>query len=225
MRRIIIVLFSALLSGAAIAQEEETLILKTTQDFAKNFYAFSSFTKGIVYYTYGGSSIANFNYNLVTSEMLFISKEGDTLAMANPESISVLVIDKKTYYYENGFLEQVYGNDSTRLVKKVRAAIETENIGGYGMSEATGAVNNNRTYIDRGFVYDLSINREYIFKKYTTYFWMAKDKRTLKATKGNLIEMFPDKKSSINRFVKEHKTDFHSETSLLKLLAFTMGDE
>ncbi|CAN5644566.1 hypothetical protein BH10BAC2_BH10BAC2_29860 [soil metagenome] len=96
-------------------------------------YRFASFKQGRLYYDYGKTATANFNYNYLFEEMQFIdAKSGDTLAIANPDQVKFVLFYSAAFYYNEGFMELVADYDSVKIAMKQKLKISYEKIGAYG---------------------------------------------------------------------------------------------
>ena len=58
------------------------------------------------------------NYNIFLGEIQFIDTKGDTLSLANPETIDSVAIDTSLIYYKKGYLQVIAAYGSYKLVKR-----------------------------------------------------------------------------------------------------------
>ena len=100
-------LFCLLLPLQLLAQNE-TRIVKAEQEMTdvfstKDIFRYENYEGGKVIFKDGTLAEAKLNYNRFFEQMLFIDGKGDTLTLANPELVDVIVIGKDSFYYVNEF--------------------------------------------------------------------------------------------------------------------------
>ena len=157
--------------------------------------------------------------------MEFISQSGDTLALADPFSIKYITIDSSTFYYSEGYVELVTHDEPLKLAKKTKLNTNWEKIGAYGQPSPSGSIRTPNKIILNNTGRNLSLNQDIIIQKEFTYFWLDQYGTVLKATKANLLKLLdPDKKNSIDDYLKKNKTNFYKEEDLKKLLQFSLGN-
>ncbi len=81
-------------------------------------YLLPGFTQGLVFFKDGTSSKQRFNYNSLLDEMHFINEHVDTLAIAEPALIKSVEIDSIKFYYDTGYIRQVFTQGNYKLVIK-----------------------------------------------------------------------------------------------------------
>ena len=88
----------------ALLSQDSMIIKINTLDQSANRYQFAclnpGFIKGTVLFKnqiIGNESKLNFNY--ITNEMLFLNAQGDTLALANPEKTSSVIIGLDSCFF------------------------------------------------------------------------------------------------------------------------------
>ncbi len=99
---------------------------------AEVIYLLPGFTQGIVFFKDGSSSTQRFNYNSLLDEMHFINERGDTLAIAEPALIKTVEIDSIKFYYDLGYVQQIFTQGNYKLaVKQKWKQIPDKKTGGY----------------------------------------------------------------------------------------------
>lgn len=196
----------------------------TTKISEHGQYRFTSFKQGKIFYNYGKSASAKFNYNYLLEEMQFINPDGDTLSVGNPEQVKYVVFDSAIYYYNDGFVELVKNFDAVKLGKKQKLKISYEKIGAYGQPTNSSAIDNNKFYLENNTFYKLTINQDAIIKKQTTWFLISeKEERPIEADKAGFIRLFPAHKEDIKAFIKENDDALKSAEGLSNLLRICMN--
>lgn len=217
--------------GATIianAQLREKVIVKAGENVPAavsptGYYRFPNFTEGILMMQDGRKSTAAFNYHYVTGEMLYITKQGDTMALGAPEQMDQVIIAGNTHFiYDNkSYLEILSEGKSVRLAKKFKVEMGNDKKGAYGQSAFNAsqdqltniyAPGNKQLY---DLAYDVAIN------KTTSFFWVDEKDNLQPATKKSSLKLVSkDKQSKLEAFIDDNKTNFNKEEDLRKLLAF-----
>ena len=195
----------------------------TTKISEHGKYRFTAFKQGRIYYDYGKSASAKFNYNYLVEEMQFINPDGDTLSIANPEQVKYVVFDSAIYYYNEGFIELVKNLDSVKIGKKQKLKIVYEKIGAYGQPTNSSVIDNNKFYLENNTFYRLTINQDAIIKKQTTWYIISdKEERPVEADKAGFTKLFPQHKDDIKVFTKENNDALKTADGLARLLSICM---
>jgi hypothetical protein len=211
----------------AWGQENEKITVKSGEDIAAvlssyGMYRLPAFINGTVTFRDGTKAGGKMNYNIFLGEIQFIDTKGDTLSLANPETIDSVAIDTSLFYYKKGYLQVVAAYGSYKLVKKEKIEFRPIKIGaygnqspgnsieGYGKATTSPYVNNNH----------LTLNEDIVVLKETSYFLFYKKFREEKASRQGFIAAFPDSRNQIDNFTSVNKINFKNEADLKKLLAF-----
>ena len=183
-------------------------------------YVLPAFTRGIAWFRNGSSSAQRFNYNFLLDEMHFINERGDTLAIADPVLISSVVIDSMLFYYDKGYVREIFKHGVYKLaVKQQMVQIADKTRGGYDIASGSssiktyGYINNSNSRI-----YRLQVEKDVLFRE-EIYFYIADaSNHFLKADKKNFHALFEDK--TITKYLKEHKVNFNKGEDMKALLQF-----
>jgi hypothetical protein len=191
-------------------------------------YRFPAFKQGKVLLKDKTSYDSKLNYNLLTGEIDFISREGDTLAIGDALRVNLdrVIIDTNSYFYNNkGYLEVVKESKAGSLAKKQNFIIaSTEKIGAYNLSSPASAIDSYSSYMDpSGTFYTLRVREDVTLKLKTEYFFGNEYHLFMPATRKNLDRLFFKKKAEIEKYLKEHLTNFDNEEDLKKLLSFLIN--
>ncbi len=206
--------------------QSETITVSSGTDIAsalspKQLYRYSQFTSGKVYFKDGTTASGWLNLNLLLDEMQFINPAGDTLTVDNEQTIRYLTIATDSFYYQKGFLEQVAGPATTRLLKKQSLKeLDKRKIGGYGMSTSTSAIANYDSYMADNTVYKLAIRGDILLAKKVDYYFGNSNQEFLPASKKNLMRLFPKHQVAISRYLQQNEVDYKNEADLLRLISF-----
>jgi hypothetical protein len=213
------------------AQERGRIFIKADQVISdvltpEKIYEYSKFTPGKIIFRDHTSTTASLNYNYLSGEIEFINQVNDTLAIAKHQMLNIqrIEVNKDTFYYNDGYLQQVTQIPLGRLVKKeMLIVINKDKLGAYDRSTSTTGAEALTTFRD----YFGSDNgaalrvRENITLAYTTKFFFGDNFYTfLPANKKNLLKIFHSKEETINNYLRENNIDFRSLQDLRNLLLF-----
>lgn len=74
----------------------------------------------------------------MTETMQFIDPKGDTLALANENTLNFISIGADTFFYNNkGYIEQLTDYTVTKLLLRERIKTSEEKIGAFGIPSST----------------------------------------------------------------------------------------
>jgi len=203
--------------------QQEKIILKagsSLQDFKiEHVYKYPAFINSKVNYKDGLTTNENLNYNQISGKMEFISKSGDTLNITNNDEIQSVVIDKRSFYYDNGYYEIIKETPEVNLARKVSVRlVDKQRIGAYGMASSTTAIDSYATVPNDMYYTKLKVNVDHIFYKTTTYFLADSSFHFIPATQKNLLKTAKEKKEAINSYLKTNQVDFNNREQIEDLL-------
>ncbi len=183
-------------------------------------YLSPAFNNGTAFFRDGTSAEMPFNYNFLLDEMHFLDDAGDTLAIANPELLSSVVIDSLVFYFDRGYLRQVSKHGNYKLVVKqemVQIADKTRSAydiaSGSSSIKTYGSINNGNSRI-----YKLQVEKDVLFKEVKSYYIADASDHFLKADKKSFYTLFEVDK--VRKYMRAHKVNFNNEEDLQGLLMF-----
>lgn len=188
----------------------------------KEIYLYLAFENGQVYFKEGLSATAKLNYNLLVDEIKFIDPKGDTLGLANENTIKFIAIKTDTFFYNNGYVKQICGNALVKLAiqQKLKEAGK-EKMGGYGQPTSTSAVTNYETIRDKtGQVKSLLVKEDIIYIKQNRYFLGDSVNNFFAFNKKNLLKMFSNNEKDVKKYLKNNPIDFNNAEDLQTLTVF-----
>ena len=191
-------------------------------------YIFPEFTQGKVFFKNGIIDSAKFNYNSFVSEMQFLDKQGNILAVLNPQNVAYVIIGQRVFYYvsEKSFAEILISRENIKLLAKrqTRHDYKQEKTAAYGMSSATTSVSNlSNLYYGSGQNKDLAIRRDMQFTIVDEFLFEVNGKFTKISGKNSFIKTFPALKNEINEYVKSKKVNFKNEKDISKLASYCIN--
>lgn len=186
-------------------------------------YRLPSFSTGTVYFKDGNIGREMMNYNILTAQMLYIDKKGDTLAIAIPDEIKKLDINGAIYYYNSKtWLEEIAAAPAVSLVARRDVNIHFEKKGAFGSSDPSGSISSYNTYFagagNGNASYRLQVNEDAVVKRETSYFLLSKYNVQMPATKKGFLHAFPHNNIKIESYLADNKVDFNNLGELIQLL-------
>jgi len=213
------------------AQERSRILIKADQVASEvltpeKIYQYPKFLHGKIIFKDQTSTEASLNYNYLNSEIEFIDQTNDTLAIAKHQMVNIqrIEVNKDTFYYDNGYLQQVLEIPQGKLAKREMLIIlNKEKPGAFDRSTSTTgaeAMTTFRDYYGSDNAATLRI-RENITLGYKNQFFFGDNYYSfLPANKKNLLKVFPSRKEIINNYLRENNVDFRNIDDLKKLLLF-----
>src|SRR5687768_2602777 len=177
-----------------------SIIVKPGDNLAnayKFIYRYPQFEYGKVYFTNGDAAAGKLNYNFLEETMQFIDPKGDTLALANENTLNFISIGADTFFYNSkGYIEQIADYTVTKLLLKERIKSFEEKIGAFGIPSTTTNIDTKKSLIaDQN--YKLRINANVTLSKEKHYYFSDRDFNILPVNKKNLLKVFTKEKEKI----------------------------
>ena len=176
-------------------------------------YQHPQFILGKVFYRNDTQTEALLNYNNLSGDIEFIGPKKDTLVISKDllPTIKKIMIDGHTYFYQEGYFEQVEENAFGKLLKKqIYMVTNRERMGAYNQYTSLSAITSYNTLFERtgGMLRSLKVNEKIILALQLQYFFADKNDNFLPATKKNLVKSYPSKKAHIDGYLEQHNVDF-----------------
>ena len=214
----------------AIAQTTETIKIAAGNDIAAAVSAFGiyrlpAFVQGTVFFKDGKIAKESLNYHILNDQILYISKSGDTLAIALPEEIKKVEIGGIVFYYEKkGWLEGVANAGNTILLIKRKISIHYEKEGAFGISNSTNGIDSYTTFTSNNNSYHLVVSENAAMKKSTSWWLLPESSQSFPASKSGFLNVFAKNRKAIGSYLDSHKVNFFKEADLRALLAIAGTD-
>lgn len=225
MRKIIFALCSVLLLNISLsAQKNKTIVVKAGRNVKEYFpveerYLFPEFSAGKAVFRNGIFSEARFNFNLLQNEMEFI-KNRDTLAIINKKDILYMEVAERTFYYDKGFIENIFEGPLNVGLKKYYKLAEMNKVDSYGTSSAGAARESYNSFNDAGKFYKLKATVDMTFQLNIEYYLSKKPGEFVAFKKKDVMKLFPGKETEIKNYLKTNKVDFNSQDDLIKFAGY-----
>jgi hypothetical protein len=228
MKKIVFFVCSMLILNISLsAQKNEIVIVKAGTRIIDYFpfqerYLYPEFTTGKVLFKNGAGNTSILNYNLLMGEMEFIQSR-DTLSIIKKKDIRLIVVEQDTFYYDNGYLEQISGGQFKVVLKQYIKLKEILSKDSYGTSSSGSATNSYGLLPTDGNFYKLTVNKDMVFQKTEEYYFATLSGEFVQYTRKNVIRLFPEKEGAIKDYLKLNKVNFDSRDDLLRLAVFLRG--
>jgi len=221
MKKEVILICYVLLASGLSAQTKQTYLVSAGTSIKNSIplqerYRYPDFSDAKVFYKTGDYTDTKLNYNFLNREMEY-RHSGDTLAIANVEDIRCIVIAKDTFFFNQGYLELLRSNHIKVALKQYLKVNEVQKKDSYGNSGSLGATDAYSSYQSGGITYKLVVNRDMVFEKILEYYLSVSNDKFVPFTRKQIIKLFPQKKETIQDYLKLNKTKFDSKEDLMKL--------
>lgn len=206
------------------AQEEKVYQIKADQEIREvlsfaDIYKYPNFTFGLVAFRDVRNSSAKLNYNYLQGEMDFIGASGDTLALADEANIKYVAIGKDTFYFFEGYLEQIASHQTKKLTRKQLVELaDKKKLGAFDQPTHSG-VNAYGSYANSRSTVPLVV-KEQITLVLKTYFFVGDRNNFYRVNKKNLAKLYGKKEREISAYLSNNKVDFSKEGDLLNLFRY-----
>jgi hypothetical protein len=219
--------FIALFYGTLLfSQKKKTITVRAGNNImdvltAAEVFYYPVFTDGAVFLRDGSKVRSKLNYSRLVDEIHFIGPAGDTLALANEETVKYVVIGSDTFQYDKGYVRLIsQGRRVNVAQKRVWAISETKQLGAYNTTSSTASITSFTTYRQAGRLYDLVVNADVVLSEIEQFYLSNRNQHYLLAGKRNLLLLFPKEENAIQGYLKTNKVDFTSPEHLKKLADF-----
>jgi hypothetical protein len=181
-------------------------------------FAYPDFISGKVYLRNETYYPAKLNYNSLFGEMQFIDPKGDTLSLADENTIKLIVINADTFYYSKGYLKQIKDYGAIKLAKmQFFSFVNRQKIGGFG--EVTSASIDTYNSISGSSYFKDLVAKELLSIAVNTVFYVGDKFNNFKElNKKNLVEFYSKNEKEVQAYLKRNKIDFSNEQAILKML-------
>jgi len=208
------------LPSMLVAQQENFPSIKMQPYPEKGIYRFSSFTDAVLVLRNGLSSSQKLNFNISLNEMHFISEKGDTLSIAEPETLRYISMQGSKFYYDKGYYQVTDSIGELLLGFTQLLSIQQHRVSAYGMTEPHEGVRTYSFYSTHGKTDAIGKDEKITVTTREIYFFGDKYGHFSKASKAFVFDHFRQQQTALKDFVNSHHTNFHSRADLIKLMEF-----
>jgi hypothetical protein len=199
------IIFSAIAAFAYLvsnAQDSKIYVVNPGQTIQQVIpdsirYSNLTFQHATVLFMNGNTAEALMNYNLMLQEMQFIDPKGDTLSLADPDKLNLIVLGNDSFYYNKGYLKQLSQLNHVRLLQRQTIRLSSRNTLGVFDLPAQGAATTYSSFIGNTHDVNLRVNEKLTFKKETQYYLLDKNKNIYPLSLSNLQMLLPRQRSKL----------------------------
>ena len=226
--KLLLLIFILISYTGLLAQDSTYIIIKSGDRIQEGLtsaemYYYPQFTKGVVFFKSGTKATAKVNYTRLFDQMLFIDSRGDTLALAEEQTIKLIAVDKDTFYFDEGYVRIIADNDFVKLAEKqIWVVADIRKPGPHNTSTSTIGVTSVRTFRQGNDAVrnPLTLDEDIVLRKETHYYFGDEYNHFARAGKKGLFELFNKKQRSIENYLKENKVNFDKKDDIEKLYQF-----
>ena len=219
MKRVLLSILIGFVALSATAQLPQRAINVSIEDVLPDSikYVVPSFGEGVLVFSDGSRSRGTFNISTIDQSLRFIDTDGSKKMLDDDALVDRVTIGGNVFIRQDiSYLRIVrdYGNVILCMEKILQ--FDSVKQGGYG---TTSELANIKTYQ----IYSPGEESQINFDKNLRYElketpYLYRNGRAYIPTRKVLYKCFPDKKETINSYLKEHKVDFTSFDEVAKLL-------
>lgn len=223
-RKILSLVVLIIIINPLSGQKLETVTVKAGTKILDYFpvsirYLYSDFVMGRVWFRSGVYTDRMLNYNFLAGEIEFIQGR-DTISIANKKEINQVIIAQDTFYYDQGYIEQLTTGKIKAGRKQLYELKIVQNKDSYGSSSAGASTTSYGSLPADGNFYKLTANKDMIFQGSIRYYLSAQEGNFLLFSRKSLYQLFPEKKNQISTFLKQNKINYNSQEDLIKVTDF-----
>ena len=226
MNRILLILAACFNCILISAQSKKTFAVNPGQKIVDaipvtELYTYPEFTIGNVTLKDNSVATVKLNYNYVFGEMQFIDpKTGDTISLAEEKNIKFVTVVKDTFYFDEGWLEQMDHISPITIAKKKMLQMSNREKLGPMDSPGFAAIETYMKYTGSQHMRDLVAKERLTFREHVTYYIGDRFNHFSRATKKGLMKMYGKNEKQLGTWLDENKIDFNNEDDLKKLAVF-----
>ncbi len=231
MKIILCLLFIFSMLHYSIGQRKNEVVVKPGNSVAKSIpirgrYNHDEFKDGyLITEQNKRSKNLKLNFELLTGEPQFIDEKGDTLFLDKHIARQVLI--EKTRYLNTtkGYYELISNHPDFKLAVQRGWSIaryETEFTNGIGGKEKNSARDARNAIYSPKFG-QMIRNEDTVYERDSSYFFIDAKEKIYKASKSNLVRLFPRHEDKIKNYLDQQTINFKKEEDLIKLSGFCIS--
>jgi len=201
-----------------------------------DIYQFPVFMPSVVQFKNGSVGRSKMNYNRFSGEIEFLQGK-DTLELVEKENVKHITQNDSVFYYDiaYGYLLELKRSKTVKLLKREYIRfLDVQNDVGYGGKSSAAAVTNYSSLFSNSnsvgsFIgsraLQLTASQDIIYKRGTDYFFGNEKGKFVRADKKGVLNLFPDKKVALSKYLKENDVDFEDQSDLIQLFTYLSEGE
>jgi hypothetical protein len=207
---------------------QERKIVKPGQEIQGCFskeesYLYPDFIDGTVLMKNKQVVSARMNYNIIYGQMMFLKNSKDTLAIAEPQNIEIIIFPSDTFYYASGYHQLLAAGFGKFLTRKQFLKIhEVRKGGAFGTASSLSATTTMSSYYGDSRTNKLTVNQEVVVSKQSEFYIADSKNRYRILNRITINKLYPKHKLQIDNFIDQEKIDLEKEQDVIKLFGFLM---
>ena len=181
-------------------------------------YLFPEFINGTLKMKNGSTRDLLLNYNTITEKFVF--NQNETLFdLADTNPIDTIIIITRRFVPVNTFFLEVLVDSTVALFVQNRSdLIESGSPSGYGSTSQTSSIKSYSSYASPGRMLNLELPSDYTVTT-EEVFWIRKgDEMTRFHNKRQLLKLFPEDGTEIDRFIKTNRLKTNNREDLIRII-------
>jgi hypothetical protein len=212
-------------AASALSAQGRTFTVKPGENFYevipfKDIFRYPNFIVGNVTFKDGRSVDGRLNYNMLIKQVQFIDPKGDTLSLADENTIRHIIISKDTFYYSNEYVRQIASWNNIKLAESDYYNEFLQRPGSYGLSSSATASNRISSLLVQGRTFEVNTEQEMVLVRAKQYFIGTRFNEFFPADKKLLLKAFPKHRKKIEGFLDGNAIEVSNKEDLVKLAGF-----
>lgn len=187
---------------------------------AEMLYAFDGFKDARLIQKNGNENDTRININLITKDILFLTKGNQILVFAFPEELEKIIIGDREWIPVDGNYGEVIVKDNSKALVRVKNTriTDTRKEGGFGFASSTSSVTSVTSFVsDVGKIGAPLAVGEYDFET-TTLIKLLVGGKTINADANGFKKAFPEKKKAITSYLKTNRINFKDDAEVIDFM-------
>jgi hypothetical protein len=178
-------------------------------------YMYPQFIEGQITLTNGTSGSAILNYNILLGEIEFINGR-DTMVINRKSDLDKITIVQDTFIYRSGYYKMIHGGRLKVCIRDRIKLIEILKQGAMGTVNRTSAGETFNSTSMNGRYTELALTDDMVFQRKIEFFILTLNDDLIPFKKKNVIELYLNKKTEIEKYLKSNKVNFDSQADILR---------
>lgn len=182
---------------------------------------FPGFQKGSIYYKGERPIECNLNYNFLLDEILFLNEKGEKMALANPQDVSKVIINDRTFIPSpKGYFEVIENGEVSLVYKWICRISKVGKEGALGIStDAPSVYQLNRFSFDAR-EWKMGVDEEAVAAVEVKPYLKIDSKFIQITDAKSFMKAFRGEKIKLNQYIDQNSVDFKKEADIRKLTRY-----
>lgn len=190
---------------------------------ASEIFHYPAFKTGRVHFKNNETGDGMLNYNALAGEIQFIDPKGDTLSLAEPETIRMVTIQADTFYYSDGYLQTMASHNKQVLARKAGfRLVKSERVGAFDQAMPSGS--QTVAFVNLGGRRADLIARETLtLERFNEFYIGDRFRKFTPLNRKSLLKRYSDHTRDIEAYLQAQPVVFYNEADVLRLFSFLSG--